>query len=41
MRILNLKRVWFVFSGLLVAASIIVLVVFGLRLGVDFTAVLF
>ncbi|MCD4760596.1 protein translocase subunit SecF, partial [bacterium] len=31
------KKVWFIFSGLLVALSIAALLIWGLRLGIDFT----
>ncbi|MEK7532098.1 MAG: protein translocase subunit SecF [Patescibacteria group bacterium] len=35
--VITTRRYWFLFSGALVAASIAAIVVFGLRLGIDFT----
>ncbi len=37
MSIIKFKAVWFSISGVLVVASIVLLVMFGLRLGIDFT----
>lgn len=37
MQIIKYKAVWFSISGALVATSIVLLLVFGLRLGIDFT----
>ena len=35
--IIGKKKIWFIFSGTLMAASIVVLSIWGLRLGIDFT----
>ena len=35
--IIEKKKIWFIFSGILMAASIVVLSIWGLRLGIDFT----
>ena len=35
--IIKNRRIWFVFSGLLIGASIVSLAFYGLRLGIDFT----
>ncbi len=37
MKIIALRKIWFAVSGLSIAASIIFLAVFGLKLGLDFT----
>lgn len=37
MKIINKRKYFYVFSGTLVAASLVVLVVWGLRFGIDFT----
>lgn len=36
MKIVKLRKIWFIFSGLLVAGSIFSLLIFGLNLGIDF-----
>ncbi len=35
--IIKNRKIWFIFSGLLIGASIVSLALYGLRLGIDFT----
>ena len=37
MNLIRLRTIWYIFSGILVALSIVSLVVWGLRFGIDFT----
>ncbi len=37
MKVINYRVIWYIISGTIVGASIIALIVFGLRLGIDFT----